>query len=296
MNDTIPELATLRAKLSKVSLLGDDAADFSAFATMVETSPPELLELVLARTLFYGKAGGKYMKPVLHAMEKRCPASAELLKKRPDVWNLLSTSDPWPKLKKLYEAVDSIEGVDGARFRMELLGESFEKSGSRWESPLRAALEKVPSREVFAALREWINDANTEAEARRVAGDRSGFAEPFNGSLKLWLDGTLFEGIGQMPTFPILVLVGKHTNAKNVAELADERAPFRVVYYVKSPNLANLLPIRHHIRSLLCVDPKVDLSPLREFDKLTHLDIAEANISAARELLGKTHPNIDIRS
>ena len=290
MNDTTSELAALRTRLSTLSLLGDDATDFAA---LVATAPSELLELGLARTICYGKAGGKHMKPVLAAMEKRCPAAAELLKKKPDVWSNLSSDEPWPKLKKVYEAVDAIEGVDGARFRMELLREAFDKS--KWASPLRAALEKVPSREVFAAVRELINDHNAEAEKRHAAGDRSGFAQPFNGFLELVLDGTLFEGVGQVPSFSALVLSGKHVNAKNVEELADGREPFRVVYRPKSPNLANLLPIRHHVRSLLCVDPKVDLSPLREFDKLTYIQIAEANIPGARELLGKTHPDIDIR-
>ncbi len=44
------------------------------------------------------------------------------------------------------------------------------------------------------------------------------------------------------------------------------------------------------------MDPKVDLSPLRELHTLMYIQIAEANIPGARELLGKTHPDIDIRT
>lgn len=208
------------------------------------------------------------------ALEARYPFVEELLK-AVNLYKVFTLSDaePWKSYEKILAVVDQVEAINGERFTMAVMEKCFK--GGAEEALLRGALQRHSSpRAVFAAYRDHLLDFGRDVAA------------------KLHLDGEMIAGVGELRGLQYMTLFGTHTGTDHLDEWTTF-APFNLTYLVKSPKLANLLPLHRNIKSLTLHKSCADYTPLLQFENLEHIVVDDKDLGKVFALLGH-RPNLRI--
>lgn len=268
-------MSLLQGLLGQIDRYSAEAEPFLELAAEVADLPPDLREraLVVAASLPRSVHGTKpaalkkAQAPFLQALTSRYPF-AEALLKEVNLYKIFSDppmDGPWKAYDKLLRSVDACEAIDAGRFALAAMELWF--SGELANSLLRGGLSRHSSAHaVFAAYR-----AGFERDERVPDVD-------------LELDGEMIAGIGALQSVTSMTLRGAHTGTANLDELATF-APFRLNYLVRSPRLANLLPLRAQIISLT-VKRCADFRPALQFERLETIVVASEDLANAFSVLG----------
>lgn len=266
----------LQGLLCEIDRYSAEAEPFQALAAEVAELPNEQLEraLVLAASLPKSVFGTKpaalkkAQAPFLKALAKRWPTGYALLSELnlAKVFADPPMAGPWKAYEKALLLVDAENSVDAGRFSMAAMELWF--SGEAADALLRGALQrnKGASPAVFAAYRACF--------------------EQVKGTLHVDLDlqGEMLPGGGILHGLAWMTLRGTHTGTAFLDEF-KAFAPFAVHYLVRSPNLANLLPLRGQIVSLT-VNRCVDFKPALQFERLEKIVVASEDLAETFAVLG----------
>ncbi|MDI1447927.1 hypothetical protein [Polyangium sp. 6x1] len=269
-------MSQLQGFLSEVDRHSAEAEPFQTLAAEVAALPTELLEraLVLAvslpKSVFGTKPAAlkKAQAPFLQALAKRWPACEALLKELSltKVFSDPPMAGPWKAYEKALKLVDTADGVDAGRFSAAAMELWFSGEAAA-DALLRGALARNPSSPaIFAAYRACFERAELPLH------------------VELDLDGEMFAGAGVLSGLQWMTLRGTHTGTAHLDELTS-LAPFGLHYLVRSPNLANLLPLRAQIVSLT-VNRCADFKPALQFERLEKIVVASEDLQKAFEVLG----------
>ena len=268
-------MSHLQGLLFEIDRYSAEAEPFQTLAAEVAALPTELLEraLVVAvslpKSVFGTKPAAlkKAQAPFLQALAKRWPAGEALLEELnlTKVFTDPPMAGPWKAYERALKIVDAADGVDAGRFSVATMELWF--SGVAADALLRGALARNPSSPaIFAAYRACFE------RAKRLL------------HVQLDLDGEMLAGAGQLHGLEWMTLRGAHTGTAHLDELTA-LAPFAVHYLVRSPDLANLLPLRAQIVSLT-VNRCADFTPALQFERLEKIVVASEDLAKAFAVLG----------